>query len=472
MLELIRGRPSDHPALIDAVSGVTVGYGELVRRVDKAAETLRSVAGHNLVFHFASQSIDAIVLYLACLDLGYPLCLLDPDVSEEHAKRQLAAYRPGLLLMPAGRTPPAGYRFERTIGLYQLLCREPSHAGTSPLQRDLALLLTTSGSTGDPKLVRLRLSNLLSNAASICQYLELSPEERAILSLPMHYSYGLSIVNSHLFAGGTVVLTDASFMHPRFWADFQRWRCTSFAGVPFMYETLHRLQFDPTRHPTLRTMTQAGGALRPDLISRFHATLQAAGARFYVMYGQTEATARISYVPPNELGAKIGSIGVAVPGGRLETRPLENSDLHEIVYSGPNVMMGYATSYESLALDDELHGILHTGDLGRCDSDGFFFLDGRLKRFAKLFGRRINLADVEEELERAFPLRAAVVEGHERLSVFLAGENRLDGEKIGRHLAGRLTVPPRNIAIEFLDALPMTASGKKDYGALAKRRAA
>ena len=182
----------------------------------------------------------------------------------------------------------------------------------------------------------------------------------------MHYSYGLSVLNSHLVAGGTVVLTPHSFMRPEFWRDADQERATSFAGVPYMYETLHRLRFDPARHPTLRTFTQAGGALRRDLIAHFHGRVTEAGARLVVMYGQTEATARISYVPPERLGEKIGSIGIPIPGGTLRLERVEGLETgaSELVYEGENVMLGYAESLADLGLGDVQQGVLRTGDLG------------------------------------------------------------------------------------------------------------
>src|SRR5262249_47986627 len=144
-----------------------------------------------------------------------------------------------------------------------------------------------------------------------------------IQSLPSHYSYGLSVLHSHLVAGGSVVLTADSFLSREFWAVVDQQRCTSFAGVPYMYETLQRLRFDPRRHVSLRTLTQAGGALRPDLIAAFHQACSASGVRFFVMYGQTEATARIAYVPSERLGEKIGAIGIAIPGGALRLAAVE-----------------------------------------------------------------------------------------------------------------------------------------------------
>ena len=253
----------------------------------------------------------------------------------------------------------------------------------------------------------------------------------------MHYSYGLSVLNSHLVAGGSIVLTPHSFMRPEFWADVDGKRATSFAGVPYMYETLHRLRFDPARHPGLRTYTQAGGGLRRELIAHFHERTTKAGARLVVMYGQTEATARISYVPPERLGEKIGSIGIAIPGGRLHLEPLEHAgDLAaELVYEGDNVMLGYAEQPRDLALGDVQRGVLRTGDLATVDADGFFTLAGRLKRFAKLFGRRVSLEDVERELESAFPVRAMAIDGGERLQVHFVTDDAVLDDAMVAHLA-------------------------------------
>jgi acyl-CoA synthetase (AMP-forming)/AMP-acid ligase II len=255
-------------------------------------------------------------------------------------------------------------------------------------------------------------------------------------------------------------------MRPEFWRDFDETQCTSFAGVPYMYETLDRLRFDPASHGSLKTMTQAGGALRKDLIEKFHARCTTAACRFFVMYGQTEATARIAYVPHERLAEKIGAIGVAIPGGRLSLRELADSDKQELVYKGPNVMMGYAESGADLASGDELRGRLHTGDLARLDADGFYYLTGRLTRIAKLFGRRISLEDVEEAFEKEYASQAAVIEGDGGLRVFLTAGADIDGRKIGKTLALRLSVPPQCVTVSLVPELPRTASGKKDYKAL------
>jgi acyl-CoA synthetase (AMP-forming)/AMP-acid ligase II len=465
VIEGILRHRGDHPALVAPSAGIRLDYAELARRVeDLAGRLLELVPPRRLVLLAPGPDPQAVLLYLACLRAGLPLCLAEPQPGA--LARLAEAYRPGILLAPESVPAPDGASPAPAPvpGYWAVL--GPPREPVRP-HPDLALLLTTSGSTGSPKLVRLSARNLESNARRIAQYLELGPGERAVQSLPMHYSYGLSVLNSHLVAGGTVVLTPHSFMRPEFWREADAERATSFAGVPYMYETLHRLRFDPGAHASVRTYTQAGGALRRELIAHYHDRIAATGARFVVMYGQTEATARISYVPPERLAEKIGSIGVAIPGGRLRLEPLtgDEGSARELVYEGENVMLGYAETEADLVLGDVQHGVLRTGDLGTVDADGYFSLVGRLKRFAKLFGRRVSLEDVERELEAAFPVRAIATDAGDRLGVTVASDGAATDETMIAHLARFLAVPPAAIALRRVTELPLTATGKKDYKA-------
>jgi acyl-CoA synthetase (AMP-forming)/AMP-acid ligase II len=344
--------------------------------------------------------------------------------------------------------------------------------GERPLHGELSVLLSTSGTTGSPKLVRLSHANVLANARSIAEYLELGPNERAISSLPFHYSYGLSVLNSHLFAGGSIVVSDASVMRPELWKSCSEYGCTSFAGVPYSYQILRRIGFEKFELPTLRTLTQAGGKLARPLIEHYHRLISERGGRFIVMYGQTEATARMSYVPPERALEKAGSIGIAIPGGSLrvfaEERELpEPLATGELVYEGPNVMLGYASSPEELALGDTQRGRLRTGDLGYRDADGFFHITGRLKRFAKVYGLRINLDEVEERARRHGP--AAVVSDDERLMIYCEFGDPALFESVRGELAQIFQLNVNTFSLTRVDALPLLASGKIDYDALKRR---
>ena len=451
-------------ALIAPAQDERLTYAELGQRVDEIAEHLRqTVPGRRLVFLAPGPDPQAVLLYLACLRAGLPVCLAEPQ--PDPLARLSQVYRPALVLAPVTLGMPAGWT-ARPFPAPGYVAALADRMEDQPIHPDLALLLTTSGSTGSPKLVRLTCRNLEANAAAIVQYLGIDAGERALLSLPMFYSYGLSVLNSHLYAGGTVILTPHSFMRPEFWRDADEQRATSFAGVPYMYETLHRLRFDPARHPTIRTFTQAGGALRRDLVTHFHQRMTQAGARLVVMYGQTEATARISYVPPERLSQKIGTIGIPIPHGRLWLEPLDTGGGFQLVYEGPNVMMGYADAAADLALGDVQQGVLRTGDLGTMDQDGYFSIVGRLKRFAKLFGRRVSLEDIERELEACFPVRAMASDGGERVRVHVATDDRVEDGDLVAHLARFLAVPPSAIVVRRVRELPLTTTGKKDYKAV------
>ena len=451
------------PALFDTASGASLSYGQLIGSVTMWSEVLRGFPRSPVILCVApAAETEALAVYLACLECGYPVLL----VENGQAEALDALYRPGLVLCPASlalMTPSSDLTEQPALSPGYRLWTRPEGAAVHP---DLALLLQTSGSTGSPKLVRLTRANLESNASSISAYLELSSQEKAIQTLPFSYSYGLSIVNSHLYAGASLVFTPHSFLRPAFWAEVDQHACTSFAGVPFMYETLERLRFDPRKHPSVMTYTQAGGALQVDVASRFGAAVRASGRRFYVMYGQTEASPRISYVPPDRLADKPGSIGIPIPGGHLELAALEGTDCQELIYSGPNVMLGYAEDSADLLLGDQMGGRLPTGDLGRVDEDGYFYITGRLKRFAKLFGLRINLDEVEAWLEGNFPMRTAALEVEGRLKLFVEALQPVEEEKVRFALAAHLALPPAAVAYTALEKLPVKASGKKDRQSL------
>ena len=467
----IEKHPSQAVALISAEDRASLTFGELGERTAFASGKLREFQGCVALLECSNRPV-AIIAYLACLHRRIPLIFAEAKGVAD----LIRGYSPELLILPSETTASSvnhaiGYREagELATGYRLWLAKKPNEA-ISP-HPSLALMLSTSGSTGSAKLVRLSLGNLESNAAAIAEYLHLRPDERSIQGLPLHYSYGLSLLNSHLFSGATTVLTAQSFMRPEFWGQFDEFACTSFAGVPYMYEVLHRLRIDPAKRPTLRYFTQAGGPLKPELTTFYQQSAAQHGKPFVVMYGQTEATARISYVPPRRLAEKVGSIGVAIPGGTLELEEVGGEVAGEVGvmqlrYSGPNVMLGYAESRTDLALGDELKGVLRTGDVARVDEDGFFYLQGRLQRFAKLFGKRISLVDIEHKVERDFPCRCAAIEAAGSIRVFVEGVSTGQCGDVRHMLAAFLEVPPAALKVEALAELPQTSSGKKNYKAL------
>ncbi|HEY0644497.1 MAG TPA: AMP-binding protein, partial [Nocardioides sp.] len=337
---------------------------------------------------------------------------------------------------------------------------------THDLHPELALLLSTSGTTGSPKLVRLSRDNVASNAAAIADYLGLTPADRAITALPLHYCYGLSVLHSHLVAGAGVVLTGLSVVDECFWDLFERTGATSFAGVPHTFDLLAASGFEARDLPSLRQVTQAGGRLDPDDVRRWSRVGRSRGWDLVVMYGATEATARMAYLPPDLAEDHPAAIGVAVPGGRLRLDESvdDRPGVGELVYSGPNVMLGYARTPADLALPRESTE-LRTGDLAR-QVDGLFEVVGRRNRYGKVFGLRLDLDAVERHLRAEVDRHARVVATHRAVHVFLAtGRGRAAAHALA---AGQCGLPAHAVRVTVLPEVPLTGNGKTDYAALGR----
>ena len=325
----------DALAVIDARSGKQWSYSELRQDAAQIQAGLPHLGRKTLGLLIAQNCYECLAAYLAALNSGSALILLDATLNPELLRDFSLAYRPDWVFAAQPDLGLSGYRnaVPAVPGLVEN--QEPQELDIHP---DLALLLSTSGSTGSPKLVRLTLNNLAANAGSISQYLELTSQERPITSLPMSYSYGLSVINSHLQSGATIVFTEDGVLRREFWDAVDRYGCTSFAGVPYTYQMLLQTGLLSKKGASLKALTQAGGRLEERHIQQMHDLARGRGWKFYVMYGQTEATARISYVPFDQLGRKIGSVGIAIPDGSLTV----DDDTGELIYSGPNVMLGYA----------------------------------------------------------------------------------------------------------------------------------
>lgn len=458
-------KPSNHPCLISSNSHYS--YNDVHKHIEKISQLISNgVKEKRLVALLADNSPESIIKYLVCLNLNYSVILIDKNLNIELLNSLLNTYKPDLIWDNAESIV---YGLTNCLMLTMIgfgNIYKTDYLDKFKLNPDLAVLLSTSGSTGCPKLVRLTYKNIEANAKSISEYLELTNSEIAITSLPIFYSFGLSIINSHLKSNGTLVCTDESVSSRSFWEDFNKFNCTSFAGVPFSYQILKTLKFDRMKLSSLRYMTQAGGRLNPEDQKYFNCTCKNRGIKFFVMYGATEATARISYVPPDKLDSKYGSIGVAIPDGKLlivkdgkEVKTAKEEG--EICYIGPNVMLGYADCREDLLKGDELNGTLLPGDVGYQDEDGFFYVTGRTKRFAKLFGLRINLDDIEKKVEEFLGTLVACTSDDIKINIY--APNKYSNKDILSYVETLYQINRNYINLMFIEEIPITSSGKKDY---------
>jgi acyl-CoA synthetase (AMP-forming)/AMP-acid ligase II len=423
-------------------------YGDLACRIADFSPRL----GHakKLIALEAHSSEHAIVAYLSALKGGHAVALLPPGRDEVLAEF-CASFDPHFV-------------YRQRDGRWRLEVREDARAEPHP---DLALLLATSGSEGRAKWVRLSARNLEANARSIRSFLKLAESDVAALGLPIHYSYGLSVLNSHLAAGASVSVICKSIIDPGWLDEVTGSGCTNFAGVPYSYELLEQIRFRQRAHP-FRFMTCAGGRLPPDLVRAYADHMKSAGGRFFVMYGQTEATARIAYLPPEEAATSPDCIGIAIPDGELflvddkEQRVKEPRRVGELVYSGPNIMMGYAHNMRDLRRSSELTS-LRTGDLAMRTEAGHYRVTGRLTRFSKIAGVRIDHAALEDVCRQG-GIEAAIFGEDSRLCVFHTASR---GDETAAVLLAKATrLPASHFDIHFIAQLPRSAAGKIDYPAL------
>lgn len=452
-------------ALIDGDTRFT--YSDIARLSKQVSD---ATGGRKLAFVLCSNCAESIVGYLGLLNGGSVPFLTECDIDAGLLDGLVAHYSPGAIWAPSSMNAQfPQYGKVHSFGTYSLHLK--TDASPIELHPDLAALVTTSGSTGTSKLVRLSYENILSNTQAIADYLDIHEDDRAITSLPMSYVYGLSVIQSHLFSGASLVMTSHACYEGRFWKLFKAEECTSFAGVPFMYEMLDKLRFTKKAAPeTLKTMTQAGGHLSVGLQEKYTTFAQSNGIRFFVMYGASEATARMGYLPPERALEKIGSAGIAIPGGHFEVvgengTPLPTGEEGELAYEGPNVSMGYATCASDLAKGDENEGRLLTGDIAKIDAEGFVYITGRKKRFVKILGKRTNLADIEELLKEHFgPLEAVCGGSDDLLRIYLVDPSLT--EPIRTYVHEKTGINERMIEIIEVDTIPKSASGKVLYAKL------
>ncbi len=489
---LANARP-DAPAILSRQESVS--YGELIAQAGSVAATLRGagVGKGDRVGILAENSAFWAACYLGILKLGavaapFP-ARLNADQLNKLAEltgcvalccdkgrlRQHATHLPAQCIVV---TPDASAADDVATAA-KIVALGPGTCPTAEIDErtDLAALMFTSGSTGEPNAVRVSHHNIMANTDGIIEYLGLRGDDRIMVVLPFDYCFGLSLLHTHLRVGGSVAINNASQFAEDVLDDMERFACTGFAGVPAVYQYMLRRSTMPKRAlPHLRYVQQAGGKLADALISEFRAALP--HVRFFAMYGQTEATARLSYLPPERLDDKLGSIGRGMAGVKLrvldaEGQPVAPGETGEIVAEGENITLGYWKP--DPARQGFRDGKLYTGDLARVDEDGFIYLVGRTSDFIKPSGHRISSKEIEDVLAEMPEVVEAAVIGvpdpvfGEAAKAFIVTRDgaELPYQHIVDHCKRRLPLYaiPRQVA--FVAELPKTGSQKVLKRALA-----
>lgn len=442
-------------AVIDD-SGERLSYGDLCDFADLFG---RYLPQRSLIFLLAENRNGSLLGYTACLSNDIVPLILSAKTESGLFEHLRDLYRPAYMWVPEEMVSSLGYPEVFSSHSYVLV---KTGFDSLPMHEDLALLLPTSGSTGSPKLVRHSLRNIEANADNVCRLFGLTRDERAMAILPMHYTMGLSVIASHLLAGATLLLSRRSLLDKDFWSMLRE--ATSFTGVPYSYELLMKMRFTRMDLPNLRTITQGGGKLTPEMFRTLAKYAQDTGKHFIATYGQSECTARMAYLPAELAIEKTCSIGVAEPGGQLSiiddagNETFEGEAEGEMVYRGDNVTLGYANGPEDLMRGDENHGVMHTGDLAHRDADGCYFIIGRLKRFLKIFGLRIGLDEVENMIRAEFDADCYCKGDDQRLIVLVTDSALV--EVLPAFIEKKTHLFHKNIEIRLADAIMRNEAGK------------
>lgn len=443
-------------------------YGEIY---EFQKEIARHIEKRSLVCMAVGNDMGSLMGYLACVVNDSVPLLVSAQIRKADMLNMVETYMPEYIWIPTKSDYLAAE--QRYIKIFSYLAYElweRIEKCGQQLHSELALLLTTSGSTGSPKLVRLSRENIESNTKSICEYLKLTESERAVTSLPMSYTYGLSIIHTFLHVGAGIYVTGRSVCRQSFWTGVKKHRVTFLAGVPYTYESMKRMGIRERTLESLTKLTQAGGRL-PDELQRYWGEFACkTNKKFYVMYGQTEATARISYLPPEYCLDKIGSVGIPIPGCQIQIAEKGNTiempqKTGEIVCKGRNISMGYARERSDLALGDENKGILYTGDLGYKDNEGFLYIRGRKSRFGKVYGKRIDLAYLEIQLECELQIHAVLLSDDKKIFIYTDSGK---WQSAAKYIQLKTGFPSHVLECKELAGLPRNEYGKVRYECFGK----
>lgn len=447
--------------------GGALTYGEIIALSDRLRGALPA---RSLMFILTENTVGGIAWVIASIVAGHVPLVLNAHTEDTLLRNLLDTYRPQYICRPDDIAELSDEK--ETVAseyCYTLAATGNPAAGLHP---DLSHLLPTSGSTGSPKLVRHKYENIEAAGLNISTFFRLTTEDRPLMVLPLYYTMGLSMVFSHFKAGATVLITDLKMTDLGFWKFLKEEHATSFTGVPFSYEVLDKMRFMRMKLPDMTLLTQGGGKMPAELNRKFAEYCRDNGKRWVATYGQSEGTARMAWLPEEYALSKIGSIGIAVPNARLSLRDAQGNEIvgspatGEMCYEGKNVTMGYARSREDLALGDERHGFLPTGDIAYRDEDGFYFIKGRMGRFLKLFGNRIGLDECEQILRGAVSCECACTGTDERMVVYIT-----DGaqEHVALETLLKATkLPATVVEIRVIGSLPKNEAGKILYAKLDK----
>ncbi len=472
----------------------------------KAYEILEKILDERdraLWLMLTDNSKESIHLYCVLVEKKIPVMLVEKSTSQKKIQQIIHEFQPAYLLMPKegwDLFPFLKLEQGKGYGHYEVWKNNESKVWKNQnIEPQVAVLLSTSGTTGSGKFVILTYENLESNTDSIIESLNMTEKDRVAVMLPISYSYGLSVVNSTLKAGGTLLFPKGMMMQKSFWEYLEEEKVTMLSGVPYTYEVIKRMRILERPLRDLRILTQAGGAMSLSMKQYLLEEVERRKRKgqeveLAIMYGQTEATARMSSFFLNRYPHKINSVGQAISGGKFTIKAPDSEGKGEILYQGRNISWGYAWSWRDLTEEvlgvKKRNGCLYTGDIGSLDEEGFLYVTGRKSRFVKVRGYRISLDELQKELSQELKSQVVCVNGldenADKIGVGIVDKGLLEEstrESTGKErcregkqllteleqILSRKRIQRQEYHMRIMEALPRRSNGKIDYRELQKK---
>ena len=447
-------------------------YQDLIIYSKQIAKKIRE---KTLTLILVDNSLTPAVCYISLLNKKRPMLILNQNISNKFLNNIIKKYEPENICLSNKSYLKKNYKnYKSNFKFREFQFLKSKSEDNFKVKHDIGLLVSTSGSTGSVKCVRQTYGNLNSNTLAIIKYLKLNETNTTITTLPLSYTFGMSIINTHLKVGSKILVTKKSLFEKKFWKVFKNNNINTIYGVPFTFEILDKLNFFLINNSNLKLIAQAGGKISENLQKKIGNYSKKYNKMFYVMYGQAEATTRISYLPYKNVLKKIGSIGVPIDGGRMSLVNnnkivRKKNSIGEIVYEGKNVCMGYASRKSDINKNDEWNGKIFTGDLAKQDNDGYYFIVGRKKRFAKIYGKNINLDEIENLIKLKFDTSdSAVISKGNKIIIYTSVKKLI--KKIFIYITKVFDLNINSFEVIFLKKIPKLSNGKNNYNFLSNNR--
>lgn len=447
--------------------GQQITYGELAAC---PAHLQGVIPPRSVVFLLCRNTVGGLAAYISMIENGIVPVTLNSAIDRELFDVLFDTYRPQYICLETEQAER--YDFEivhQELGFAYLSTKQAAY----PIHEDLQLLMTTSGSTGSPKLVRYKKGNLEANAKNVAKAWNWTSEERPVCDLQMNYTMGLNVINTHLYVGATLLLVTRNITDGAYWKFIKENEATNFTGVPFSYDLLWKLRFPRMDLPHMKTLSEGGGKLTDEMFTVVAEYCRSSGKRFIASFGTTETSARMAMLESDMALEKLGSVGKAIPEGELVLFDEAGNEIQqveaegELGYRGPNVTMGYAQSIADLALGDVFGGLYRTGDVARRDADGYYYIVGRKSRFLKMLGYRVSLDQCENLIREKFKIDCACGGTDAKMKVFITDPENSDSVK--RFISEKTGIYSSMFEIVVVDEILRNSTGKILYKQLEKQ---